>query len=112
MAMVAPTKKDESMAARLGSEPAEGVGAGAYSEFLHQWCVNLTAVYRPVDDCTPVFNVSYLNGHITDIQPANNCGVEASTAFTSAMEAAARPPMPTSFGNQQITFIFYAPPRH
>ena len=109
---IAKKRDDQSMAAQLGSEPADGVGSGAYSEFLHQWCANLTAVYQAATDCSPVFNVSYLNGHITGIEPANTCGVGAQQAFTTAMETAARPPMPTSFGNQQITFVFYAPVRH
>jgi hypothetical protein len=110
--MAIKKKEDQAVSAKLGSEPVDGVGSGAYSEFLHEWCENLTAKYTPVGDCVPVFNVTYENGHILGTEPANSCGVGAAQAFAAAMDAAVRPPMPTSLGNQQITFIFYAPPRH
>jgi hypothetical protein len=110
--MAAKKKEDESMSAKLGSEPADGVSNGVYSEFLHQWCENLTAIY-PVtvfdNGCRPAFNVGYRNGHVTDIQPADSCAVQVEGAFRAAMNAAEKPPMPTSLGNQDITFVFLLP---
>jgi hypothetical protein len=108
--MAAKTKKDESVAAKLGSEPEEGVGSGAYSEFLHQWAVNVSAVYQRVpsdDGCTPVYEVTYQNGHVLGDEPRSSCGAETDRAFHEALEKAERPPMPTSFANQQITIMFY-----
>lgn len=108
--MAVPKKEDQSVAAKLGSEPAEGVGSGVYSEFLHEWAVNVSAVYQPVSmeaDCTPVFDVGYLNGHVLGVEPVDSCGAASEHAFRTAIEAAARPPMPTSFAGQQITIRFY-----
>jgi hypothetical protein len=111
--MSVPKRKDQQMQAKLGSEPADGVGNGVYSDFLHQWCENLQAVYQvvPFDDCVPQFAVGYYNGHITDMQPINSCAATVERSFTAAMDQAVRPPMPTSFGGQQITFIFFLPTR-
>ncbi|HLG85618.1 MAG TPA: hypothetical protein VKZ79_00300, partial [Alphaproteobacteria bacterium] len=104
-------KEDERVAARLGKEPEEGIGSGVYSEFLHQWAVNVSNVYRPPpgadDSCKPIYDVSYMNGHVTDVQPVTTCGEDLDQAFRAAIEEAARPPMPTSFGDHLISIRFY-----
>ncbi len=106
-AMTVPKKTDERVAAKLGNEAEEGVGSGMYSEFLHQWAVSVGAIYRPPPgDCTPSFDVEYLNGHVLDIQPRESCGQGSDQAFHDAIEAAPRPPMPTSFGGREITIVF------
>ncbi len=108
-AMAVPKKTDERVAAKLGAVPEDGSGSAAYSEFLHQWAMNVSAVYRPPPSesgCTPSFGVSYLNGHVVDIEPVSSCGPATDQAFHDAIEAAARPPMPTSFAGQQIPIIF------
>jgi hypothetical protein len=108
-AIAVKKKTDERVAARLGSEAQEGVGSGAYSEFLHQWAMNVAAVYRPPPSesgCTPSFIVEYENGHVLDTQPEYSCGPASDQAFHDAIEAAPRPPMPTSFAGQQIPIIF------
>jgi len=112
----AKKKEDESVSARVGNEEQDGVGSDAYSEFLHQWVENVKALYPipPVDDrfeerCGLAFEVSYSNGHVTGIEPHDNCGNPSDEAFGIAIRNAPRPPMPTSFANQNVTFIFYAP---
>jgi hypothetical protein len=108
--MAVARKEDQAVAAKLGSEPIDGVGSGAYSEFLHQWCENIVAVYHPppnAEDCTPTFELVYENGHVDGIEPADSCAVVAEQAFRDAIETAARPEMPTSFANHQISLIFY-----
>ena len=110
-AMAVPKKEDERIAARLGKEEEEGEGSGVFSEFLHQWAVNVSQAYQPPpmtdDGCKPIFDVSYLNGHVTDIEPVEACSPELDQAFRAAIEAAPRPPMPTSFGGRQIPIRFY-----
>jgi hypothetical protein len=108
--MSTPKKEDESVAAKLGSEPVEGVGSGVYSQFLHEWAVNVSAVYQPSggeEDCRPTFDVLYRNGHVNDIEPVDACGAAAQRAFRAAIDAATRPPMPTSFADQDIIIRFY-----
>jgi hypothetical protein len=114
--MAAKTKKEESVSARVGSEPQDGVDSGAYSEFLHQWVENVKVLYPvpPVNEaseerCGLAFEVGYQNGHVLDIQPHDDCGNPSDQAFLDAIRQAPRPPMPTSFANQNITFIFYGP---
>jgi hypothetical protein len=114
--MAAKKKEDDSVSARVGSEPEEGVDSGAYSEFLHQWVENVKQLYPPpiVDDATEehcglAFAVEYQNGHVIDIQPHDDCGNPSDQAFGNAIRNAPRPPMPTSFANQHVTFIFMGP---
>jgi hypothetical protein len=109
--MAAKNKKDESIAAKLGNEPEEGVGSGIYSEFLHQWAVNVSAVYNPTsaeDGCLPVFNVELNAGHVAEAEPVRSCGPASDQAFASALRNAQKPPMPTTWQNQQILIVFYA----
>ena len=97
--MAAPKKKDESVAAKLGSEPQEGVGSGIYSEFLHQWAVNVSAIYNPgslQSGCLPVFSVGLERGHVVDAEPLRSCGAQSDEAFRVAVLNAAKPPIPTS----------------
>ena len=114
--MAAKKKEDNSVSARVGSEPQDGADSGLYSEFLHQWVENVKALYpNPVvneaveEACGLAFQVQYNNGHVEDIQPGDNCGNPSDQAFYEAIRRAPRPPMPTSFANQHITFIFYGP---
>ena len=114
--MAAKKKEDNSVSARVGSEAQDGVDSGIYSEFLHQWVENVKALYpNPVvneaieESCGLAFQVQYNNGHVEEIQPADRCGNPSDQAFYNAIRQAARPPMPTSFANQHITFIFYGP---
>jgi hypothetical protein len=109
--MAAPKKKDESVAAKLGNEPQDGVGSGIYSEFLHQWAVNVSAVYNPSSNeegCLPVFNVVLDEGHVSETEPARSCGPASDQAFASALRNAQKPPVPISWLQQQITIVFYA----
>ena len=108
--MAVARKQDEAVAAKLGSEPVDGVGNGVYSEFLHQWCQNIVAVYHPppgTEDCRTSFTLVYENGHVDGIEPADSCSAVAERAFHDAIEEAPRPPMPTSFAGHQIPLIFY-----
>ncbi len=112
----AKTKKEESVSARVGNEPEDGVDSGAYSEFLHQWVENVKQLYPtpPVNEaveerCGLAFVVEYNNGHVVGIEPHDDCGNPSDQAFGNAIKDAPRPPMPTSFANQHVTFIFYAP---
>jgi hypothetical protein len=108
--MSTPKKEDQSVAAKLVSEPIDGVGSGIFSEFLHQWAVNVSSVYQPTGgelDCTPEFDVLYRNGHVNDIQPVDQCSAQTERAFKAAINDAARPPMPTSFADHDIVIRFY-----
>lgn len=114
--MAAKKKEDNSVSARVGSEPEDGVDSGAYSEFLHQWVENVKQLYpNPIvneaaeDPCGLAFEVEYNNGHVEDIESRDNCGNPSDQAFGNAIRNAPRPPMPTSFANQHVTFIFYGP---
>jgi len=110
VAMAVTRKEDERVAARLGSEPQEGVGSGAYSEFLHQWAMNVSRIYNPSGvepGCTPTFDVDYMNGHVYGVEPVDACGDASEQAFRVAIETAPRPPMPTSFGGRHIDIRFY-----
>ena len=103
-------KEDERVTARLGDQEEEGSGNGVFSEFLHQWAVSVSAAYRPPargDGCTPSYDVGYLNGHVMQIDPVDECDPAIDDAFRAAITTAPRPPMPTSFGGRQITIRFY-----
>ena len=106
---VSPQKsKDDRIAARLGSQPEEGVGTGYYNAFLHQWAENVAAIYQPtvpLGSCRPSFAAGYNNGHITELEPITSCGA-ADDAFRRAIERAARPPMPTTFANRHLVIQF------
>ena len=109
--MAAPKKKDESVAAKLGNEPQEGVGSGIYSEFLHQWAINVSAVYNPAsteDGCLPVFDVALNEGHVDSAEARRSCGPASDQAFASALRNAPKPPVPISWLQQNITIVFYA----
>ena len=109
--MAAKTKKDESVAARLGNEPQDGSGSGIYSEFLHQWAVNVSAIYNPgslQSGCLPVFSVGLERGHVIDTEPVRSCGAHSDEAFRVAVLNAAKPPIPTSWEGQHIDVLFYA----
>jgi hypothetical protein len=108
--MATPKKEDQAVAAKLASEPVEGVGSGVFSEFLHEWAVNVSAVYQPTGEdtgCTPMFDVVYLNGHVNGIEPVAGCSSASERAFRTAINEAARPPMPTDFANHEIVIRFY-----
>src|SRR5262249_31765155 len=105
-AMAVAKKEDEALAARVGNEPEDGEGSGYFSQFLHEWCDNILAVYRGPprhnenDRCFLV--VQYLNGHVLDIAPDKSCrNPEIAEALTQAIRDAKRPPMPTSFGGRR-----------
>ncbi len=114
--MAAKKKEDESISARVGSTPEDGVDSGVYSEFLHQWVENVKQLYpTPVvneaveEHCGLAFEVEYQNGHVLGIESHDGCGNPSDAAFGNAIRNAPRPPMPTSFANQHVTFIFYGP---
>jgi hypothetical protein len=103
-------KEDQAVAAKLGSEPVDGVGSGAYSQFLHDWAMNITQVYQPVgieDGCTPTFDVEFQDGHVNDVEPMSDCNPAAERAFRAAIKSAHIPPPPIGFLNYDMHFMFY-----
>jgi hypothetical protein len=109
--MAAKQKKDESVAAKMGSEPEDGSGSGTYSEFLHQWAINVSALYNPTvseDGCLPVFDVGLERGHVVEANPVRSCGPDSDEAFRTAVVNAPKPPVPISWLNQPIEVLFYA----
>ncbi len=113
--MMVSKSDDQHVAARLGNEPEEGVGKGAYSAFLHEWANNIAALYNPPpteDGCSPEFALIYYNGHVVETEPVNACGVASQQAFQYAIMNAPKPPMPTSFAGQQIPLIFWGAGRY
>lgn len=92
-----------------GNPVKDDAASGVYSEFLHEWAVNVSAVYKRVpsdEGCRPSYTIVYENGHVLGADPAKSCGPDSDRAFLEALEIAPRPPMPKSFANQQITIIF------
>jgi len=89
--------------------PAE---AGIYSAFLHQWACNVSALYNPVipsdGKCLPVANVELVAGEVRAVAMVKSCGTASDNAFNAAVRQAPRPPMPTSWAEQQVTVMFYA----
>ena len=71
--MATKKRDDQSVAAKLSDEAAEGVDSGVYSEFLHQLVENVSAIYDPAQNalrgCAPVMDVVYHNGHVEDVEP-------------------------------------------
>jgi len=110
--MATKKREDQSVAAKLSDEVAEGIDSGTYSEFLHQWVENVSAIYDPAANaaqgCAPVMEVVYHNGHVEDVQPARSCGEASDRLFEEAIRNSIKPPMPTSFANEVIPLIFYA----
>ncbi len=109
-------REDQSVAAKLSDEVAEGMDSGAYSEFLHQWVENVAAIYDPTANaargCAPVMDVLYHNGHVEDVEPHVSCGAAADRLFADAIRNSVKPPMPTSFANEAVPLIFYAGYKH
>jgi hypothetical protein len=110
--MATKKREDQSVAAKLSDEVAEGIDSGTYSEFLHQWVENVSAIYDPAANaaqgCAPVMEVVYHNGHVENVQPARSCGEASDRLFEEAIRNSIKPPMPTSFANEVIPLIFYA----
>jgi hypothetical protein len=110
--MATKKREDQSVAAKLSDEAADGMDSGTYSEFLHQWVENVSAIYDPAQNaargCAPVMDVTYRNGHVEDVEPLQSCGQASDRLFAEAIRNSVKPPMPTSFANAEIPLIFYA----
>lgn len=113
--MATKKREDQSVAAKLSDEAQDGMDNGFFSQFLHNWVENVSAIYEPAPNpnrCAPVLGVSFDQGTVGEISVYHSCGPAADQLFINAVRAAKRDPTPTSWQGREIPLIFYAGYKH